>query len=372
MVDWLSSMEQSFEFYTVDPKTHGDMELLTNVKSCSITRDSEAETLGSATLAITDSIGECYVRVYLITVQNGVREKHPLGTFLVQTPSSDYTGKMREVSVDAYTPLIELKENLPPIGYTILAESTKNGNSIEYTTNIMEIASKITAEHMRFPVVPVKPSDGTSKVNEKLYRDFVATTNDTWLTFIRALIANANFEFALDEMGRVMFAPKQDISALQPVWTFNDDNSSILYPDISMNHDLFGIPNVVEVVCSTSMGTKYKVVENTDPDSPVSIPRRGRRITHREVDPDLNNGAWVDDTQLEEYTNRLLKELSSIEYTITFTHGYCPVRVGDCIRLNYNRAGLTNIKAKIVSQNIRCEPGCPITTKAVFTAELWR
>ena len=51
-------------------------------------------------------------------------------------------------------------------------------------------------------------------------------------------------------MGRILFAPEQDVSSLQPIWTYNDDNSSILYSDISVDHDLYGIPNVVEVVYS--------------------------------------------------------------------------------------------------------------------------
>ena len=88
MVDWTSSMTQTFEYYIVDPGTWKDKQKLNNVKSCTINRDSNAETLGSATFDITESVGECYIRVYLITIQNGIKEKHPLGTFLVQTPSS--------------------------------------------------------------------------------------------------------------------------------------------------------------------------------------------------------------------------------------------------------------------------------------------
>ena len=120
MADWSSSMQQSFEYYIVNPLTWKDVKLLDNVKSCTINRDSDSETLGSASFDITESIGECYIRTYLITSQNGVKEKHPLGTFLVQTPSSSFDGTAQAVSMDAYTPLLELKENPPPIGYSLL------------------------------------------------------------------------------------------------------------------------------------------------------------------------------------------------------------------------------------------------------------
>ena len=66
-----------------------------------------------------------------------------------------------------------------------------------------------------------------------------------------------------------------------------------------------------------------------------------------------------------------MKDLSTIEYTVSYTHGYCPVRLGDCVRLNYKAAGITDIKAKVISQSIKCEPGCPVSEKAVFTTKLW-
>ena len=109
MPDWRKSMQQTFEYYTVDPGTWKDDKKLENVKSCTLNRDSTVGTLGSATINITKSVGECYIRAYLITVQNGITEKHPLGTIVVQTPSSSFNGKIRDVAMDAYTPLIELK-----------------------------------------------------------------------------------------------------------------------------------------------------------------------------------------------------------------------------------------------------------------------
>ena len=352
MADWLSSMQQTFEYYIVDPKTWKDVKLLDNVISCLISRDLDLETLGSATIDVTESVGESYIRVYLITIQNGVKEKHPLGTFLVQTPSSGFDGKIRSVSMDAYTPLLELKENPPPIGYSVLRGS-----------NVMDIAYRLVRENARAPVV------GTT-CSTNLYNDFVADTNDTWLSFLSYLILNAKYTFGLDELGRILFTPKQDTASLQPVWTYNDDNSSILYPELSMDHDLYMIPNVVEVVYSNGKDSYYAKVVNDDSNSPTSISRRGRQILHRVTNPDLIGDPTQN--QINEYAERVLKELSSIEYTISYTHAYCPVRIGDCVRLNYTRAGLTDIKAKVISQTIKCEPGCPVSEKAVFTTKLWR
>lgn len=351
MADWSKSMQQTFEYYLVDPNTWRDIKLIDNVKSCTIKRDSEAETLGSATFDVTETVGECYLRVYLITIQNGLKEKHPLGTFLVQTPSSSFNGKIREVSMDAYTPLLELKENPPPIGYSLLKNE-----------NIMSTVYRLCREHARAPVIE-------TSCDTTLYYDFVANTEDTWLTFLSDLMSNAKYSFDLDEMGRILFAPKQETTSLQPVWTYTDDNSSILYPDLSMDHDLYGIPNVVEVVYSNGNDSYYATVRNEDTNSPISIQNRGREIVHRVTDPDLVGNPTK--KEIQEYAERLLRELSSLEYTLTYSHGYCPVRVGDCIRLNYVKAGLTDIKAKVISQSIQCKSGCQVTEKATFTTKLW-
>lgn len=352
MPDWSTSMQQSFEYYIVDPGTWKESKLLDNVTSCSITRDSSVETLGSATIDVTNSVGECYVRAYLVTIQNGLRERHPLGTFLVQTPSSSFDGKIRNVSMDAYTPLLELKENPPPLGYSIFKNE-----------NIMTKAYQIAREHTRAPVVQASSAN-------TLYNDFVANSGDTWLSFLTDLIANAKYNFELDEFGRILFSPKQDTASLQPVWTYDDSNSSILYPSISMDHDLYGIPNVVEVIYSNGRDFYYARVVNDDPNSPTSTISRGREIVHRDTNPSVIGDPT--NAQIQEYARTLLRSLSTVEYTVSYTHGYCPVRLGDCVRINYTRAGIVDVKARVISQSIKCEPGCPVTEKAVFTTKLWR
>lgn len=352
MIDWLSSMKETYEYYVVDPNTWKDTKRIDNVVACTINRDSNAETLGSATIDIKESVGESYIRAYLIATQNRYREKIPLGTFLVQTPSSGFNGKVRNVTMDAYTPLIELKDNPPPIGYYI-----PKGD------NVMDSAYRSIRENARAPVV--KPS--SSKTMET---DFVADTSDTWLSYHTDLIASADYVFDLDGHGRIMFAPKQDLKSMQPVWTYNDDNSSILYPELSMDHDLYGIPNIVEVVYSNGRYYEYARAVNDDPNSPTSTVSRGREIKKVITDPDLPGVPT--EKQIKDYAERTLSELSSIEYTVTYTHGYCPVRLGDCIQLNYTRAGLKNIKGKVISQSIQCVPGCPVTETAVFTTNLWR
>ena len=352
MPDWTKTMQQTFEYYIVDPGTWRDIRKIDGVMDSTVNRDLSLETLGSASITTTESIGECYIRIYLVTIQNGFREKHSLGTFLVQTPSYNFDGKIKSVTLDAYTPLLELKENPTPLGYSLLKGE-----------NILDRAYGIVREHVRAPVVKTKKDDA-------LNNNFVANIDDTWITFVRDLLANADYSLALDEMGRIYFTPEQDTMSLQPIWTYDDTNSSILYPEITVDRDLYGIPNIVEVIYSNGEECFIGRAVNDDPSSPTSTINRGREITHRVSNPSMLGNP--NKKRVQEYAEKTLKEMSSLEYTITYTHGYCPVRIGDCVRLNYTRAGINGVKAKVINQSIKCESGCPVTEKAVFTTELWR
>lgn len=351
MPDWTKSMQQSFEYYTVDPGTWKDIKRINCIISSSITRDLETDTLGSATIEVTEPLGECYIRIYLITIQNDIREKIPLGTFIVQTPSYSFNGKIESYSLEAYTPLLELKEKSPPLGYSILKD-----------TNTLDIAYQITRENVRAPVVKTVST-------EKLYYDFVSDINDTWLTFNKDLLASAKYEYSIDELGRIMFSPKQDAKSLQARWTYRDDIRSILYPEIKADRDLYGIPNVVEVIYSRGYDNYYAKAVNNDRNNPLSTINRGREIVHRITDPNIPGKPTKN--QIKEYANQVLRDLSSLENTVSYTHGYCNTRIGDCVRIDYMKSNLNNIKAKIISQTIKCVPGCPVTEKAVYTTQIW-
>jgi len=363
MPDWTQAMSQTYEFYIVNPNTWGDVSQLKEITSCSINRDSGSDTLGSANIGTTEITSENYVRVYMVIVQNGVKEKIPLGTYLVQTPSLKYDGRINysddiakpyvDSALDCYTPLLELNDDKPPIGYTVPKGS-----------NIMNVAYKLIKENCRAPITPINCSD-------VLYSDFTANTDDSWLKYIIALISMANHHLELEPSGQIIFAKDTKLEDLQPVWTYNDDNSSILLPELTLSRDLYGVPNTVEVICTNggSHTAKYSKVINDDPDSPISTVNRGRTVLHRIINPEVPGA--MDQATLDVYARKQLESLSSLKYTISYSHGYCPVRVGDCIRLNYKSIGLTDIKAIVKTQSIECKTGGIVQETATFTTKLW-
>lgn len=352
MPDWTKSMQQTFEYYEVDPNTWRDLKPINSIIDSRIDIDSGAETLGSASFTTSEMLGECYIRVYLITIQNGIREKFPLGTYMAQTPSYSFNGVAKNVTIDAYTPLIELKEKVPPIGYFTIKD-----------VNVLDETYKLIRNNLRAPIVKNNSED-------LVPYEFVSDPSDTWLKYINDFITLSNHYLNLDEMGRVLFEPKRKTAALAPTWIYTDDNSSILQPAMTLDSDLYGIPNVVEAIYSNGEVFIHVRVENKEPDSITSIQSRGREIVHRVTNPEISGTPSKE--KVQKYAEDLLDEMSSLVYTISYTHGYCPVKVGDCVMLDYRRAGLKNVKARVISQSISCIPGTPVEEKAIFTNNLWR
>jgi len=351
MIDWTKSMQQTYEFYEVDPGTWKDRKRLNMFTGATIDRDDDNNTLGSASFDVTEDLNECYVRTYLVVTQNGETKKIPLGTHLVQSPNDNFDGRNHKYTLDGYTPLLELKEGQPPLGFNVPSGS-----------NIMASAYRIIAEHVRCPVVAAK-SDSI------LNNNFISDIDEDWFSFCNDLIANGGYSFDIDGYGVITFAPDQDTAALTPVFTYTDDNSSILLPEIQMERDISTIPNVVEVLYSANSGYLYGRAVNDDPSSPTSIQSRGREITHRVTDPELYGAATQ--AQVDEYARNTLKSLSTLDCKLTYSHGFNEVRVKDCVRLNYERSGIVGINAKVVSQSIECKTGCTVSEVAVFTRKLW-
>ena len=352
-INWTESMTQTFEFWEVDPYTWNRIKKINNIVSCSISRDISTETKENASLECIGNIDECYIRPILTPVQNGIKYEVPLGTFLVQTPGETFNGKFSSYSIDAYSPLIELKEKYPPLGYTI----PKN-------TNIMKIAVELVKENMRSPVV--SPGENAKILDA----DYIANPDDTWLSFIIDLIAKADMSIELDDTGQVIFVPSKETSKMQPKWTYDDSNSSILLPNINIQRDLYGIPNVLEVYYTGDNSHLYSKVVNDEEDSPISTINRGREIMQRDTSPSLSGNPTQE--MLDEYAERSLRSLSTLEYHVSYTHGYTPTRVNDCVRLNYVRANLNNVNVRVLSQQINCNTGITVSETSIYTNRYYK
>lgn len=345
-IDFTQPMSQTFEYWLVDPATWKDSSLIPNVLSASLEFDLESDTLGRATIETESPMGECYFRAYLVATQGSLTQRFPLGTYLVQTPTISFDGRARSCSMEAYTPLLELADDKPAIGYAIPKDS-----------NVLEVAAKLAGLHCRAPVLATE-SDKT------ITEDFVADPDDSWLDLLTDFLAKANHRFLVTPRGEVTFAPIRDANAMTATHTFDDSNSSILYPEVEEERDVYGVPNVYEVVYTNGSVTKRVEVTNSDPLSVLSYQQRGRYVRTRDTAPDVSDSPTT--TELEVYAKRKLREESNLERTISYSHGYCGNVIGDAVRLSYSRAGL-DTRGIVTTQTITCEPGCKVEETAKYS-----
>lgn len=348
MTDWKRGMTRTYEFWAVNPDTWGDVELLDVVNECTITRDADDETLGSATFQMDSWEGERYIRVYLITRQDGVRERWPLGTFLVQVPDRSFDGMRGITNASGYTPLKELADNKPPVAYTIGSGYYENQ------------AARLIETYSR---APVRIPAGETVVQE----DFVAEDDESWLEYISKALAKSKKHVELTPRGDVLIAPDQDPWALMPFMTFDDSNSSIMQPEVQVTTDISEVPNVVQVVYSED--SRYLMAEavNDDPSSENSTIALGRRKVYRENSPELPDNPDQEDVEI--LAKKLLREKGAASYEVTFTHGYVPdVALGTAVRLSYKAMGL-DVVAIVTAQTIWCTPSCQVQTTARYYKE---
>ncbi len=346
VIDWTKEMRQTFEFYEVDPRTWQNVRLLPQVVSAEITCDDELPTGGSATFEASEDVGEVYVRTYLVAEQGGERSAECLGTHMAQTCSDDHDGKSRLLKLEAYTSLIELKGDCPPLGHHVSAGRLAG-----------DAAAQAAAEHCRAPV------DGSPGA-VALAVHYRCEPDQTWLDLVAALAAKEGRRPYPTPLGRITFIPGRNAAALVPVWKFTDDTASIVRPEISHARDYYGVPNRVEVVWSGEAGCLSAIAENHSPDSPLSIENRGWVWLYRETSPDLEDPTQED---VQAYADSLLTDLSTVDHEVTYTHGYVPaVKVGTCVELDLRRAKV-RARAVVASQRIVCGTGCQVEERAVWT-----
>lgn len=334
-------MATTYRYCRVDPRTWVDQNVIEDVKESEITYDSTLATRGTMKMTAACDIGEAYVRAYII--KDGAAPV-AVGTFLAQTSKTKHDGRSKFYEIEAYTPLHELAEAYPPIGYFVAAD-----------TRIASKAAQMVEDNCRAPVVPFPEGGAKSE-------PCVAAIDETWLDFISDVLAQDSKWLLPDYDGRTIIASERDAASMQPMFEFNDGNASIVQADIQEVRDLYKVPNKVHVVADN--GKQYTATNEND-DTPLSHNNRGRWVEVRITDPKLPEG--FTDEQLKSYTERELAKRSLVEHEVTFTHGWVPnLHIGDCVRIDFDRAGI-HAKAVIESMALKCDKDALVKTKVRYT-----
>ena len=247
-------------------------------------------------------------------ILNGV--SYPLGVFLPASVTFQEDETSRSVQVEAYDRCWVVRDTKTE---TVL--SFPAGQTYQKTiTDLLAMAG--------IAIVNMTPSSAT-----------LAETREDWpvgtsvLQIVNELAAEINYApLWFDELGAAILEPAALPSAENVDHVYNErEVSSMILPQLSRSTDIYSAPNVFVCVCSNpdKSGPMVATAENNMPTSPLSIARRGRRITQVEKLKNIANQA-----ELQAYADRLVNQSLLTGETIELQTALMPGHgVGDAVAL---------------------------------------
>ncbi|GAK09016.1 hypothetical protein JCM19038_2827 [Geomicrobium sp. JCM 19038] len=194
--------------------------------------------------------------------QSGYAE-FPLGVFLLSTPQREYQGSNRYRNIAAFDKLQILVDD----GFTSRFIANQNELVTDVVRKIMTDAgiSKINLERsdVRFPTW----MDWSPDVSR--------------LEVVNDLLRIINYDpVYVDEYGYFISRPHRNPDQRGSEYTYETDQLSVIGEGATVTEDTFDIPNEwVGIVSEPDRVPLTYTYQNTNPDSPTSIPNRGRKKT---------------------------------------------------------------------------------------------
>lgn len=265
----------------------------------------------------------------------------PMGVFLMASPtrSSDEDGVVTR-DVEAYDRTKLFVDDK-------LTERMTIPKGTVYTDVINDLLGDI-------PKI-VEPSDWVAGRD----REFAVGTS--LKEVIDAIAEGINYNtLRFDEEGRAVVQRYVNPTNRAPEYHYQDDEISIMYPDVEVEFDAFDIANVFITSVSEADGDPiYVKLENNDPANPFSIPRRGRRIVDfRQEETTTDKATLLRKAKRIQFESNRLYENVSFNTLINPLHW-----ANDCYNITYGPLAV-NEKYTELNWEIPLEAGATMTHTA--------
>lgn len=244
---------------------------------------------------------------------------HPLGVYLVSTASRKDDGTTKQVNIEAFDRCWIVKDNY-----------TENLLYFAQGTNYLTAISQLLTT-CGIAIVAMTPNDATM---QEAREDWNVGTS--YLEIINQLLSEINYNPLWFDKDGVAILEPVSVPTIQNVEHSLDNSNvkSLLLPQITQESDIFQAPNVFICICSNADKNAPMVATsvNANPQSPLSVMRRGRRIaTVVQVDNIASQ------EELQTYADTLRNESLIRGETIQVTTGILPdFGVADVVSLIYD------------------------------------
>ena len=233
-------------------------------------------------------------------------EAFPLGVFLPATVKEQEDETQRYLSVDAYDHCWRVQDTRTA-SLLRIAAGTKYIDAVQAL--LVEAGVRTAA---------ITPSSATLPEDREGWE-----LGTSYLDIINQLLSEINYNSLwFNNQGAAVLEPSVTPSARYIDHTLDSEEvESLLIPAFAKETDAFQAPNVFICVCSNPDKDEPLVAtsENTNPTSPLSIARRGRRICALETVENIASQA-----DLQTYADRLRDQSQFTGETITVQTGLLP------------------------------------------------
>ena len=212
--------------------------------------------------------------------------------------------------------------------------------------------AEYAAELLRNAVNAPVSVEGSFILNDYLVHDIGSSVLEAAWNVLKA----GNFIIQLDGRGVIHIRPMPT----DPSLILDNSSLGIMMSEISFATDISDVPNRYIVIVDNNK----TIAVNNDPESVISIARRGYCVDHVDESPTAINGET-----LSAYANRRLRELSVEKEEKTYTREYAAdVHLYSIVRASID--GMTG-DYRINSQTVECGKGITVQEKAVKEVPLW-
>ncbi|TFE02891.1 hypothetical protein [Jeotgalibacillus salarius] len=335
-----------FDLLNKEDQRIGDVSHLVVADSSTIDMDNEAEIHRTAKFQIKDTGEINYLSDRIqpfarLRIRNETIE-FPLGVFLLSTPEKSYQQRVIYRNVEAYDKLQILIDD----GFTARYVADEG----EYVTDV---------------ITDIIQSTGVTQINiEK--SDVQLPTWFSWdpdtsrLEVINSLLQAINYEkIYVDEYGYFTSRPYRNPSTRSSEFEYKTDQWSVITPGATALQDFFAVPNQwVGVISEPDRVPLTYTYENMSPDSPTSIPARGRTVT-KYIDVDA-----ADITSLQGIVQKQAFQDSQVYTEMTFQTAIMPMHSHkDIYRLQHDILGV-NAKFQELGWSMTLAAGATMSHRA--------
>lgn len=299
-------MKRALDFRYVIVRNGADYSTICPIKSTSIkcNRNSRIKMSFTGTFRLNSKVNWLTDSIRPEIIIDGI--PHSLGLFLPATVRFEHTDTQELVAVEAYDRCWQVMDN-----YTdSLLYFTAGTNYLEPVKLLLAAAG--------IAIVAETPTAATLATDRQ---DWPVGTS--YIDIINQLLTEINYhELWFNADGAAVLEPVTTPTAQNIDHTFDTNNvKCLILPNRSRQTDIYTAPNVFIVICSNADNDAPMVArsENTNPQSPLSIARRGRPIaTVIQVDN------IADQAELQAYADTLRNNSMFSGETIAMKTGLLP------------------------------------------------